>query len=153
MPDPPIPRDPPKSTTKGRVKTKRIQSALELHPKKKNKCSYCSYVDHNLALCPARLVWKRTPWRMREGVDVACKVRDLRSTMALNFSVPKTTHDPESFWILAYSVVIWLNHVKQRSCLAGMDYCITFTMHATSVAYSCKLQYCVKQLVEVLLKV
>ena len=50
--DPPIPRDPPKSTTKGRAKMKRIQriqSALELHPKRKNKCSYCGSVDHNSA--------------------------------------------------------------------------------------------------------
>ncbi|VAH53195.1 hypothetical protein VPH35_032154 [Triticum aestivum] len=53
---PTLPRDPPKSTTKGRSKTKRIQSALELHPKRKNKCSYCDFVNHNGASCPTRLV-------------------------------------------------------------------------------------------------
>ncbi|XP_020175523.2 protein FAR1-RELATED SEQUENCE 5-like [Aegilops tauschii subsp. strangulata] len=51
-----VPRDPPKSTTKGRAKSKRIESALELHPKRKNKCSFCSSVDHNAANCPGRLV-------------------------------------------------------------------------------------------------
>ena len=34
-----VPRDPPRSTTKGRAKSRRYKSALELHPKKKNKCS------------------------------------------------------------------------------------------------------------------
>ena len=58
--DPTIPRDPPKSTTKGRAKQRRIQSALELHPKRKNKCSYCSSTEHNSALCKMRLVW----WRL-----------------------------------------------------------------------------------------
>ena len=28
-----VPKDPPKSTTKGRAKSKRLQSALELHPR------------------------------------------------------------------------------------------------------------------------
>ncbi|XP_044405522.1 formin-like protein 13 [Triticum aestivum] len=36
-----VPRDPPRSTTKGRAKSRRYKSALELHPKKKNKCSQC----------------------------------------------------------------------------------------------------------------
>ncbi|VAI79459.1 unnamed protein product [Triticum turgidum subsp. durum] len=53
---PAIPRDPPKSTTKGRAKSKRIQSALELHPKRKNKCSYCGSINHNGANFPTRLV-------------------------------------------------------------------------------------------------
>ena len=54
-PDTRVPRDPPKSTTKGRTKSKRLQSALELHPKRKNKCSYCGSYNHNSALCPTRL--------------------------------------------------------------------------------------------------
>ncbi|KAE8776124.1 Protein FAR-RED ELONGATED HYPOCOTYL 3 [Hordeum vulgare] len=55
-PDPTIPRDPPKSTTKGRAKLKIIESTLELHPKRKNKCSYCGSVNHNGAQCQTRLV-------------------------------------------------------------------------------------------------
>ena len=55
-PTPTIPRDPPKSNTKGRAKSKRIESALELHPKRKNKCSFSGSFDHNAASCEARLV-------------------------------------------------------------------------------------------------
>ena len=51
-----VPKDPPKSTTKGRAKSKRLQSALELHPKRKNKCSFCDSSEHNAANCPGRLV-------------------------------------------------------------------------------------------------
>ena len=56
VPTPTIPRDPPKSNTKGRAKSKRIESALELHPKRKNKCSFCGSFDHNAASCKERLV-------------------------------------------------------------------------------------------------
>ncbi|KAE8814122.1 hypothetical protein D1007_08767 [Hordeum vulgare] len=55
-PNPTIPREPPKSTTKGREKLRRIESALELHPKRKNKCSYCGSVNHNGAQRKTRLV-------------------------------------------------------------------------------------------------
>ena len=51
-----VPKDPPKSTTKGRAKSKRLQSALELHPKRKNKCSFYDSSEHNAANCPGRLV-------------------------------------------------------------------------------------------------
>ena len=51
-----VPKDPPKSTTKGCAKSKRLQSALELHPKRKNKCSFCNSSEHNAANCPGRLV-------------------------------------------------------------------------------------------------
>ena len=51
-----VPKDPNKSTTKGRAKSKRLQSALELHPKRKNKCSFCNSVIHNATNFPGRLV-------------------------------------------------------------------------------------------------
>ena len=49
------PRDPPKSTTKGRARSRRYHSALELHPKRKNRCSYCNSDKHNAASCPTKL--------------------------------------------------------------------------------------------------
>ena len=49
------PRDPPKSTTKGRARSRRYHSALELHPKRKNRCSYCNSDNHNATSCPAKL--------------------------------------------------------------------------------------------------
>ena len=51
-----IPRDPPKSTTKGRTKSHRTESALELRPKRKIKCSLCGSSDHNSATCPTRVM-------------------------------------------------------------------------------------------------
>jgi hypothetical protein len=50
------PRDPPITTTKGRTKSKRTVSALELQPKRKTKCHACGSVDHNSASCPGRLL-------------------------------------------------------------------------------------------------
>uniref|UniRef100_N1QT85 Uncharacterized protein n=1 Tax=Aegilops tauschii TaxID=37682 RepID=N1QT85_AEGTA len=44
-----VPRDPPRSTTKGRAKSRRYKSALELHPKKKNKCTQCQSTEHTAA--------------------------------------------------------------------------------------------------------
>ena len=52
-----VPRDPPRSTTKGRAKSRRYKSALELHPKKKNKCSQCQSTEHTAGVCPQRLLW------------------------------------------------------------------------------------------------
>jgi hypothetical protein len=54
--EPTKPRDPPKTTTKGRTKSKRTKSALELQPKRKTKCHACGSVDHNSASCPGRLL-------------------------------------------------------------------------------------------------
>ncbi|VAH86359.1 unnamed protein product [Triticum turgidum subsp. durum] len=51
-----VPRDPPRSTTKGRAKSRRYKSALELHPKKKNKCSQCQSTEHTAGVCPQRLL-------------------------------------------------------------------------------------------------
>ena len=51
-----VPRDPPRSTTKGRAKSRRYKSALELHPKKKNKCSHCQSTEHTAGVCPLRLL-------------------------------------------------------------------------------------------------
>ena len=51
-----VPRDPPRSTTKGRAKSQRYKSALELHPKKKNKCSQCQSTEHTASVCPLRLL-------------------------------------------------------------------------------------------------
>ena len=51
-----VPRDPPRSTTKGRAKSRRYKSALELHPKKKNKCSQCQSTEHTAGVCPLRLL-------------------------------------------------------------------------------------------------
>ena len=48
-------RDPPKSTTKGRAKSHRTKSALELQPKQKIRCSLCGSFDHNSATCEERL--------------------------------------------------------------------------------------------------
>ena len=48
-----VPRDPPRSTTKGRAKSRRYKSALELHPKKKNKCSQC-HLQSTLLVCVHR---------------------------------------------------------------------------------------------------
>jgi hypothetical protein len=42
---PPKPRDPPKTTTKGRAKSKRTMSALELHPKRKVTCHSCGSIE------------------------------------------------------------------------------------------------------------
>lgn len=50
------PRDPPRSTTKGRARSKRFHSALELHPKRKNRCSFCNSEQHNAANCPTKLL-------------------------------------------------------------------------------------------------
>jgi hypothetical protein len=50
------PRDPPKTTTKGRTKSKRTISALELKPKRKIKCHAYGSVDHNSASCLGRLL-------------------------------------------------------------------------------------------------
>ncbi|KAM0862552.1 hypothetical protein ACQ4PT_045200 [Festuca glaucescens] len=55
-PEPVIPRDPAKSTTKGRTKTHRTVSALELHPKQTVKCSLCGSQFHNIATCPRRFL-------------------------------------------------------------------------------------------------
>nr|XP_045087195.1 protein kintoun-like [Aegilops tauschii subsp. strangulata] len=51
-----VPRDPPRSSTKGRAKSRRYKSALELHPKKKNKCSQCQSTEHTAGVCPLRLL-------------------------------------------------------------------------------------------------
>ncbi|VAH78602.1 hypothetical protein VPH35_052615 [Triticum aestivum] len=51
-----VPRDPPRSTTKGRAKSRQYKSALELHPKKKNKCSQCQSTEHTAGVCPQRLL-------------------------------------------------------------------------------------------------
>uniref|UniRef100_A0A453KVR1 Protein FAR1-RELATED SEQUENCE n=1 Tax=Aegilops tauschii subsp. strangulata TaxID=200361 RepID=A0A453KVR1_AEGTS len=51
-----VPRDPPRSTTKGRAKSRRYKSALELHPKKKNKCTQCQSTEHTAGVCPLRLL-------------------------------------------------------------------------------------------------
>ena len=51
-----VPRDPPRSTTKGRAKSRRYKSALKLHPKKKNKCSQCQSTEHTAGVCPLRLL-------------------------------------------------------------------------------------------------
>ena len=51
-----VPRDPPSSTKKGRAKSRRYKSALELHPKKKNKCSHCQSTEHTAGVCPLRLL-------------------------------------------------------------------------------------------------
>ena len=50
-----IPRDPPKSNTKGRTKEHRIASALELRPKRTTRCSLCGSEKHNAATCLDRL--------------------------------------------------------------------------------------------------
>ena len=51
-----VPRDPPRSTTKGRVKIRRYKMVLELHPKKKNKCSHSQYIEHTAGVCPLKLL-------------------------------------------------------------------------------------------------
>jgi hypothetical protein len=53
---PPKPRDPPKKMTKGRAKSKRTMSALELHPKRKVTCHSCGSTKHNSSGCPGRLL-------------------------------------------------------------------------------------------------
>ncbi|XP_044440752.1 protein FAR1-RELATED SEQUENCE 5 isoform X1 [Triticum aestivum] len=55
-PAPLAPMDPPHSVTKGRSRSKRFKSALELHPKKKNKCSICESIDHTAATCLGKLM-------------------------------------------------------------------------------------------------
>jgi hypothetical protein len=54
--EPTKPRDLPKTTTKGRTKSKHTKSTLELQPKRKTKCHGCGSVDHNSASCPGRLL-------------------------------------------------------------------------------------------------
>lgn len=54
--DPTTPRDPPKSTTKGRTKAHRTMSALELHPNHKIQCSLCGSNAHNAATCLDKLL-------------------------------------------------------------------------------------------------
>ena len=56
QPPAPAPMDPPQSVTKGRSRSRRFQSALELHPKKNNKCSICESIDHNDATCLGKLM-------------------------------------------------------------------------------------------------
>ncbi|KQK19060.1 hypothetical protein BRADI_1g46212v3 [Brachypodium distachyon] len=48
-------RNPDRCPTKGRPRVKRYETALELHPKKKNKCALCSSDEHNSARCPRKL--------------------------------------------------------------------------------------------------
>ena len=55
-PLPPAPMDPPRSVTKGRSHSRRFKSALELHPKKKNKCNICESIDHTVATCLGKLL-------------------------------------------------------------------------------------------------
>ena len=55
-PAPLAPMDPPRSVMKGRSRSKRFKSALELHPKKKNKCSICESIDHTAATCLGKLM-------------------------------------------------------------------------------------------------
>ncbi|KAK1661310.1 hypothetical protein QYE76_049469 [Lolium multiflorum] len=56
-PDQPTkPRDPSKTTTKGRTKEHRTVSALELHPKKKVQCHTCGSFEHNSATCKIRFL-------------------------------------------------------------------------------------------------
>ncbi|KAM0886534.1 hypothetical protein ACQ4PT_029636 [Festuca glaucescens] len=56
-PDQPTkPRDPAKTTTKGRTKVHRTVSALELHPKKKVQCQTCGSFEHNSATCKMRFL-------------------------------------------------------------------------------------------------
>ncbi|XP_071683733.1 uncharacterized protein [Lolium perenne] len=56
-PDQPTkPRDPAKTTTKGRTKEHRTVSALELHPKKKVQCHTCGSFEHNSATCKQRFL-------------------------------------------------------------------------------------------------
>ncbi|XP_024314627.1 meiotically up-regulated protein C8C9.04-like [Brachypodium distachyon] len=53
--DPNRVRNPDRCLTKGRPRAKRYENALELHPKKKNKCAFCSSDEHNSARCPWKL--------------------------------------------------------------------------------------------------
>ncbi|KAM0873216.1 hypothetical protein ACQ4PT_038249 [Festuca glaucescens] len=56
-PDQPTkPRDPAKTTTKGRTKVHRTVLALELHPKKKVQCQTCGSFEHNSATCKMRFL-------------------------------------------------------------------------------------------------
>ncbi|XP_024312602.1 protein FAR1-RELATED SEQUENCE 5 [Brachypodium distachyon] len=53
--DPNRVRNQDRCLTKGRPRAKRYENALELHPKKKNKCALCSSDEHNSARCPRKL--------------------------------------------------------------------------------------------------
>ena len=54
--EPMVARNPPKSIPKGRPQVHRTVSALELHPKKKTRCSLCKSEYHNSGICPTKLV-------------------------------------------------------------------------------------------------
>ncbi|PNT67609.1 hypothetical protein BRADI_3g29467v3, partial [Brachypodium distachyon] len=49
-------RNPDRSATKGRTRKRRFENALELRPKRRNKCALCGSKDHNQTTCPSKLV-------------------------------------------------------------------------------------------------
>ncbi|KQK13529.2 hypothetical protein BRADI_1g10750v3, partial [Brachypodium distachyon] len=49
-------RNPDRSATKGKTRKRRFENALELRPKRRNKCALCGSEDHNQATCLSKLV-------------------------------------------------------------------------------------------------